>query len=89
VESDAKGGTAETCCGVGLIFFFAPRSAAALHRIAGIDMAPVLQGLGTALILVIVEQVRDRDKQTRAAATAEARALQARMNPHFLPDSPV
>jgi len=26
-------------------------------------MAPVLQGLGTALILAIVEQVRDRDEQ--------------------------
>jgi len=47
-------------------------------------MAPVLQGLGTALILAILEQVRDRDEQTRAAASAEARALQARMNPHFL-----
>ena len=47
-------------------------------------MAPVLQGLGTALILAIVEQVRNRDEQTRAVASAEARALQARMNPHFL-----
>ena len=47
-------------------------------------MAPVLQGTGTALILAIIEQVRDRDEQTRAAASAEARALQARMNPHFL-----
>ena len=47
-------------------------------------MAPVLQGLGTALILAIVEQVRDRDEQTRAVALAEARTLQARMNPHFL-----
>jgi two-component system, LytTR family, sensor kinase len=47
-------------------------------------MAPVLQGLGTALILAIVGQVRDRDEQTRAAALAEVRALQARMNPHFL-----
>jgi two-component system sensor histidine kinase LytS len=28
--------------------------------------------------------VRDRDEQTRAAALSEARALQARMNPHFL-----
>jgi LytS/YehU family sensor histidine kinase len=44
----------------------------------------VLQGLGTALILAILEQVRDRDEQTRAAASAEIRALQARMNPHFL-----
>jgi two-component system sensor histidine kinase LytS len=47
-------------------------------------MAPVLQGLGTALILAIVGQVRDRDEQTRAVALAEVRALQARMNPHFL-----
>ena len=47
-------------------------------------MSPVLQGLGTALILVIVEQVRDLDEQTRAVASAEVRALQARMNPHFL-----
>jgi two-component system sensor histidine kinase LytS len=36
------------------------------------------------LILAIVAQVRDRDEQTRAAASAEVRALQARMNPHFL-----
>src|SRR6266436_5284718 len=68
----------------GLIFFFAPHSPAALQRIAEIGMAPVLQGLGTALILAIIERVRDRDEQTRAAALAEARALQARMNPHFL-----
>jgi len=47
-------------------------------------MAAVLQGLGTALILAIVAQVRNRDEQTRAVASAEARALQARMNLHFL-----
>ncbi len=47
-------------------------------------IAPVLQGLGTALILAIVAQVRDRDEQIRAAASAEVRALQSRMNPHFL-----
>jgi two-component system, LytTR family, sensor kinase len=68
----------------GLMFFFAPHSPAALHRIAEFGMTPVLQGLGTALILAIVEQVRDREEQTRAAASAEARALQARMSPHFL-----
>jgi LytS/YehU family sensor histidine kinase len=38
----------------------------------------------TLVILAIVKQVRDRDKQTRAAAAAEVRALQARVNPHFL-----
>jgi len=67
-----------------LIFFFAPHSPAALQRLEEVGMAPVLQALGTALILAIVEQVRDREEQTRAAALSEARALQARMNPHFL-----
>jgi len=68
----------------GLSFFYAPNSHPALHGLGNIGMAPVLEGLGTALILAIIEQVRDRDEQTRAAASAEARALQARMNPHFL-----
>jgi len=67
-----------------LIFFYSPGSPAAQPWLEEIGMGPVLQGLGTALILAIVEQVRDRDEQTRAAASAEARALQARMNPHFL-----
>jgi two-component system sensor histidine kinase LytS len=47
-------------------------------------IAPVLQGLGTALILAIVAHVRARDEQSKAAVSAEVRALQARMNPHFL-----
>ena len=68
----------------GLIFFFAPHSPASLQRLEEIGMASVLQALGTALILAIVGQVRDRDEQTRAAALSEARALQSRMNPHFL-----
>jgi len=68
----------------GLLFFFASDSVTALHRIEEIGTAPVLQGLGTALILAIVGQVRHRDEHTRAVASAEARALQARMNPHFL-----
>src|SRR6266403_5694680 len=67
-----------------LIFLLAPHSSAAVHKFEEIGMAPMLQGLGTALVLAIVEQVRDRDEQTRAAALAEVRALQARMNPHFL-----
>jgi two-component system LytT family sensor kinase len=69
---------------IGLIFFFAPDSPAALQRIEEIGMAPVPQGLGTALILAVVEQTRKRDEQTRAVTSAEVRALQARMNPHFL-----
>jgi LytS/YehU family sensor histidine kinase len=36
------------------------------------------------MILAIVEQVRNSDEQTRAVASAEVQALQARMNPHFL-----
>ena len=67
-----------------LIFLLAPHSFAAVHKFEEIGVGPVLQGLGTALILAIVEQRRDRDEQTRAAALAEVRALQARMNPHFL-----
>jgi two-component system, LytTR family, sensor kinase len=67
-----------------LILLLAPHSPAALQRIEEIGLAPVLQGLGTALILATIEQARDRDDQTRAVASAEARALQARMNPHFL-----
>jgi LytS/YehU family sensor histidine kinase len=68
----------------GLIFVYAPGSRAALPRLEEIGMGPVLEGLGAALILAIIQQVRDRDEQTRAAASAEVRALQARMNPHFL-----
>jgi two-component system, LytTR family, sensor kinase len=64
--------------------FFAPHPAATLYRLEEIGMAPVLQGLGTALILAIIDRVRDRNEQSRSAALAEARALQARMNPHFL-----
>ena len=71
----------------GFLFFFAPHPPATLHRLEEIGIAPVLQGLGTALILAIIERVRDRDEQTRAAASAETRALQARMNPHFLSDA--
>ena len=68
----------------GLIFFYAPNTQASRHTFEQIGMAPLLQGLGTALILAIVGRVRDHDEQTRAAAAAEVRALQARMNPHFL-----
>ena len=68
----------------GLFFFYTPSARATLPPLEQIGFAPVLQGLGTALILAIVQQVRDHDQQTRAAAAAEMRALQARMNPHFL-----
>ena len=68
----------------GLIFLFAPGARTALPMFAQIGVAPVLQGLGTALILAVVALARDRDEQTQAAASAELRALQSRMNPHFL-----
>jgi two-component system, LytTR family, sensor kinase len=68
----------------GLLFWWTSPSPAAPLSLSEISISPVLQGLGTALILAIVQQVRERDEQTRAAASAEVRALQARMNPHFL-----
>jgi LytS/YehU family sensor histidine kinase len=68
----------------GLIFFYAPGAPAGWQTFGRMGIAPVLQGLGTALILAIVALVRDRDEQTQAAASAEVRALQSRMNPHFL-----
>jgi two-component system LytT family sensor kinase len=67
----------------GLICLEASNVGGALQTFGQIGTAPV-QGLGTALILAIVARVRDHDEQTRAAVSAEVRALQARMNPHFL-----
>jgi two-component system LytT family sensor kinase len=68
----------------GLIFLPAPGAKMAVQIFTQMGIAPVIQGLGTALILAIVGLVHDRDQQTQAAASAEARALQSRMNPHFL-----
>jgi two-component system LytT family sensor kinase len=67
-----------------LISFYAPDLPVALHGRLETAIGAVVQGLGTALILAIVSLARDRDEQTRAVASAEAHALQARMNPHFL-----
>jgi LytS/YehU family sensor histidine kinase len=66
------------------IFLYAHNARAPLHTLKQTGMAAVLQGLSTALIVAIIAHVRDRDEQTRAAVLAEVRALQARMNPHFL-----
>ncbi|BDI28548.1 hypothetical protein CCAX7_005990 [Capsulimonas corticalis] len=44
----------------------------------------VVQGAGVALILIVLEEVRERDSCVRAASMAEVRALRARMDPHFL-----
>jgi two-component system LytT family sensor kinase len=68
----------------GLTLLCVPSARAGLQTFGQMGIAPLLQGLGTALILAIVSLVRDRDEQTQAAASAEVRALQSRMNPHFL-----
>ena len=47
-------------------------------------LTALVNGGGVALILLVINQVRDREVQARATALAEVRALQARMNPHFL-----
>src|SRR5258705_1557013 len=51
----------------GLVFFFASGARAGPHPYGQIEVAAVLQGLGTALILAIVAHVRERDEQARAA----------------------
>ena len=68
----------------GLLLAFAPGTVLTSQTWHQLGLAPVIQGLGTALILAIIGQARQRDDQARAAASAEVRALQARMNPHFL-----
>jgi two-component system LytT family sensor kinase len=68
----------------GLTILCVPGARAGLQTFGQMGIGPVLQGLGTALVLAIVAMVRDRDEKTQAAALAEVRALQARMNPHFL-----
>jgi two-component system, LytTR family, sensor kinase len=47
-------------------------------------LTAVVNGGGVALLLLVVDQMRAADIQARAASMAEVRALQARMNPHFL-----
>ena len=68
----------------GLLLVFAPGAVLTDQSWHQLGVAPVIQGLGTALILAIIGQARERDDQARAAVSAEVRALQARMNPHFL-----
>jgi LytS/YehU family sensor histidine kinase len=73
-----------SCLRDGLTFLCVPQALAGEQISRQMGMAPVLQGLGTALILAIVALVRDRDEQTQAANAAEVRSLHSRMNPHFL-----
>src|ERR1700693_4093960 len=51
----------------GLIFFYAPGALAGMQMFRQMGIVPVLQGLGTALILAVVALVRDRDEQTKSA----------------------
>jgi LytS/YehU family sensor histidine kinase len=67
-----------------LILLTAHGAVPAISKFEQIGVAPILQGLGTALILTAVALVRDRDAHMQAAAQAEVRALQSRMHPHFL-----
>jgi two-component system, LytTR family, sensor kinase len=66
------------------LLIVAPHSLAATQAIEEFGRAPLVQGLGTALILAIIGRVRERDDQIRAQASAEIRVMQTRMNPHFL-----
>ena len=68
----------------GLVFFWGVFSHSDPMSVGHLALAPLLQGMGTMLVLAVMGQVRDHDNQVRATASAEVRALQARMNPHFL-----
>src|ERR1700758_2143890 len=67
----------------GLLFLFPSLSPTTPISLGHLLLAPPLQGLGTMLVLAVMAQVREHDEQVRAAASAEVRALQARMNQHF------
>jgi LytS/YehU family sensor histidine kinase len=73
-----------SCLRDGLTFLCAPDALPGAQMFGQMGIASVLQGLGTALILAIAALARERDEQTQAAASAEVRELQSRMNPHFL-----
>jgi len=68
------------------LLFYAP-AGTVLPNLEDLYFAPILQGLGTALILKMVTEVRQYDEQIRAATKAEFRSLQARLNPRFLGDA--
>ena len=63
------------------------RSEKSVPTLGHLFLAPILQGLGTALTLAMVAKAREQDDQSRAVARAEVRALQARLNPRFLGDA--
>jgi LytS/YehU family sensor histidine kinase len=63
------------------------RSDTSIPTLGHLFLAPILQGLGTALTLAMVVKAREQDDQNQAVARAEVRALQARLNPRFLGDA--
>jgi two-component system, LytTR family, sensor kinase len=67
-----------------LIYGLDSKSRALLPGFAQLVTAPVLQGFGSAVILTVIAYVRKHDDETKANVSAELRALEARMNPHFL-----
>jgi LytS/YehU family sensor histidine kinase len=71
----------------GLSFFYTNGSPHPERTVFKTGLASITQGLGTALILVIVANARKGDDQARAAVAAEIRTRLARMNPHFLLDA--
>lgn len=68
------------------MLFFAPGETS-VPTLGDLFLAPILQGLGTALILAMVAKAREHDDQVRALARAEVRASQARLNPRFVCDA--
>jgi LytS/YehU family sensor histidine kinase len=68
------------------MLFFVPGETS-VPTLAHLFLAPILQGLGTALILAMVAKAREHDEQNRALASAEVRASQARLNPRFVSDA--
>lgn len=49
-----------------------------------VTAAALLTGMSVALILFVIQQMRHQEANARCTAMAEVRALQARMDPHFL-----
>jgi two-component system, LytTR family, sensor kinase len=68
----------------GLLYSLDPKSRAMLPGFFPLMIAPILQGFGSAVILMVIAYVRKHDEETKVKVSAELRALQARMNPHFL-----
>src|SRR5258708_8775490 len=67
----------------GLVLFYAPHARAVLPAFGQIGMAPVLQGLGTPLILAIGEQELDHHEQNQPPTSPRVPAPGHPINPPF------